>query len=110
MAVAVGNRGAGAAGLAWLKGEAGSLAGPIAKAFTAESKAQLCRLADMRDGDLLLMVADQSKVVHETLGRLRRELAAGDGDSLNAFDITARIPCLPASSTLTQRLHARASR
>jgi len=69
----------GAKGLAWLKGSEGSLTGSIAKFFTAEALSAIQQTAGMTDGDLLLAVADQTKIVHDALHRLRGELAQREG-------------------------------
>jgi aspartyl-tRNA synthetase len=77
----------GAKGLAWAKvaGE-GQLESVIAKFLNA--KALLAVLPDAKTGDLLLFGADQPKVVHEVLGRIRLML----GEELNLIDKTAWKP------------------
>jgi aspartyl-tRNA synthetase len=77
----------GAKGLAWAKvaGE-GQLESVIAKFLDA--KALLAVLPDANTGDLLLFGADQPKVVHEVLGRIRLML----GEELNLIDKTAWKP------------------
>lgn len=64
----------GAKGLAWIKIAEGDLTGPIAKFFSEEERAQLIERAEAEDGDLLLFVADKSKVVFDSLGALRLKL------------------------------------
>lgn len=63
-------KGFGAKGLAWVKitGE-GQLESVIAKFLHREQF--LASVPDAKPGDLLLFVADQAKVVHDVLGRLR---------------------------------------
>ena len=69
----VGQRGA--KGLAWMRCVDGKLESPIARFFSEESLDSLARRMEAQDGDLLLFVADQPKVVHQALGDLRVELA-----------------------------------
>ncbi|KJE27272.1 aspartate--tRNA ligase [Geobacillus kaustophilus] len=64
----------GAKGLAWLKAEGEELKGPIAKFFTDEEQAALCRALAVEDGDLLLFVADEKAIVAAALGALRLKL------------------------------------
>ncbi|MEI3605802.1 aspartate--tRNA ligase [Pseudogracilibacillus sp. SE30717A] len=64
----------GAKGLAWIKIAEGDLTGPIAKFFSEEERAQLIERSEAEDGDLLLFVADKSKVVFDSLGALRLKL------------------------------------
>lgn len=72
----------GAKGLAWLKAEAEELKGPISKFLTDAEKEALLELADVKDGDLLLFVADKTQVVFDSLGALRLKL----GKELNLID------------------------
>lgn len=72
----------GAKGLAWLKAEGGELKGPIAKFLSDAEKEQLNERADVAEGDLLLFVADKTKVVFDSLGALRLKL----GKELNLID------------------------
>jgi aspartyl-tRNA synthetase len=64
----------GAKGLAWLKGEAAGLAGPIAKFFKPEQLQALAKTFAVQPGDLLLFVADEPGVVAASLGALRVHL------------------------------------
>ncbi len=78
----------GAKGLAWIKIADGDLTGPIAKFFSEEERAQLMERAEAEDGDLLLFVADQPKIVFDSLGALRLKLGKDLGlidDSLYNF-------------------------
>lgn len=61
----------GAKGLAWLKVDAEGVKGPIAKFFQGEEGQALLQAADAEAGDLLLFVADNKKIVADTLGALR---------------------------------------
>ena len=65
----------GAKGLAWIKvaGES-EWTSPIVKFFSEGEKAQLKETAGLEVGDLIFFVADKTKVVHEALGHLRKEL------------------------------------
>lgn len=72
----------GAKGLAWLKAEGEELKGPIAKFLTDAEKEALLELAEVKDGDLLLFVADKTQVVFDSLGALRLKL----GKELNLID------------------------
>src|SRR3989441_13014913 len=73
----------GAKGLAWVKITAdGKLDSVIAKFLDA--KQLLKAVPEAKPGDLLLCVADQPKVVHDVLGRLRLLL----GDELKLIDLT----------------------
>ncbi len=64
-----------ARGLAWIKvKEDGSWQSPIAKFFTDEEKGAMADKLDMAPGDLIFFVADQPKVVNESLGHLRNLL------------------------------------
>lgn len=71
----------GAKGLAWMKVEEDGLKGPIAK-FFKEGAENLIKAMNAEAGDLLLFVADQEKVVHESLGALRVKL----GKELDLID------------------------
>jgi aspartyl-tRNA synthetase len=64
----------GAKGLVWLKAAAGGFDSPVAKFLSApESEAIRGRLA-VRDGDLVLIVADDWATTCEVLGQLRNDL------------------------------------
>ena len=68
----------GAKGLAWIKVKDG-FESPIAKFFPEEILRQMAQRLDSEEGDLMLFVADQDKVVHDVLSRMRLEF----GKSLN---------------------------
>jgi aspartyl-tRNA synthetase len=72
----------GAKGLAWLKVDADSLKGPIAKFFSEEEEQSVKATLEANTGDLLLFVADKKNVVADSLGALRQKL----GKDLNLID------------------------
>ncbi|MDO9114686.1 MAG: aspartate--tRNA ligase [Polaromonas sp.] len=65
----------GAKGLAYVKIENGVWHSTIAKFFTEAEMATISAAFNAEEGDLLLFVADKSKVVHDALGKLRNQLA-----------------------------------
>ncbi|GAA6113077.1 MAG: aspartate--tRNA ligase [Apilactobacillus sp.] len=66
----------GAKGLAWMKVTDEGLTGPISKFFTDDQVvAQLLEVTEAKSGDLLLFAADREKVVADTLGYLRCDIA-----------------------------------
>ncbi|MCM2358062.1 MAG: aspartate--tRNA ligase [Geobacteraceae bacterium] len=65
----------GAKGLAYVKMTAEGWQSPIAKFFTAEEIAAMNEAFDACEGDLLLFVADKPKIVNDSLGKLRNQLA-----------------------------------
>lgn len=66
-----------AKGLAWVKvKDDGSWQSPIAKFFTQDEKDAMARRIDMAPGDLVFFVADQPKIVNESLGHLRNHLGS----------------------------------
>ncbi|SVC29044.1 uncharacterized protein METZ01_LOCUS281898, partial [marine metagenome] len=69
----------GAKGMAWIKRNPEGWQSPIAKFFSEEHKVALEERTSMDVGDLVLFCADQPKVVHDTLGNLRREIARQRG-------------------------------
>jgi aspartyl-tRNA synthetase len=64
----------GAKGLAWIKIQKGEWNGPAAKNITAEIRAELAKLMDVEDGDVLFFGADRKKNVENVLGSLRVKL------------------------------------
>ena len=68
----------GAKGLAWVRVTAAGWQSPLAKFVGDEKKTEIAAALDLKEGDLLLMVADQEKVVCDVLSRLRLYL----GDKL----------------------------
>ena len=64
-----------AKGLAWMKGENGSLTGGISKFFSEELQRLMCEKCSVKDGDILFMIGDESGVTLKALGQLRVEIA-----------------------------------
>ncbi len=65
-----------AKGLAWIAvNEDGTLKSQIAKFFTPEKLQEIVDAMDGQPGDLILICADQNKVVFDSLGALRLELS-----------------------------------
>lgn len=64
----------GAKGLAWVKVTEEGLTGPIAK-FLTEKTDEILSVTEAKAGDLILFVADKSKVVADSLGYLRVAIA-----------------------------------
>jgi len=63
----------GAKGLSWIKVKNG-FESPVAKFFKEEIMREMSLRLEAEEGDLLLFVADEEKVVHNVLGRMRIEL------------------------------------
>lgn len=82
----------GAKGLAWVKVSEGVFTGPIAKFISEEEQELIMEKAQASDGDLLLFVADQAKVVYDSLGALRlklgKELGLIDQSKFNFLWVT----------------------
>ncbi len=64
----------GAKGLAWAKPAEGELSGGISKFLSDAEASGIRERAGANDGDLLLFVADERKLVNEVLGKLRLAL------------------------------------
>ena len=65
-----------AKGLAWIVvNEDGSIKSQIAKFFTDEKMAEIVAAMDAKPGDLILICADKDKIVFDSLGALRLEMA-----------------------------------
>ena len=71
-----------AKGMAWIKVKENEWQSPIAKFFTDDERQALTERIQMEPGDLVFFVADQPKVVNESLGNLRNHL----GKRLNLID------------------------
>lgn len=69
----------GAKGMAWVKRNENGWQSPIAKFFSDEHKAAVEERVGLEVGDLLLFCADTPKVVHDSLGNLRKEIAQRQG-------------------------------
>jgi aspartyl-tRNA synthetase len=65
----------GAKGLAWIKVKENELQSPIVKFFKEEEMNEILKALDAKPGDLLFFVADKPKVVYDSLGALRLEIA-----------------------------------
>mgnify|MGYP001032258736 FL=1 len=65
----------GAKGLAWIKYEENEFTGPIVKNIDEDILKELKDKLNIKNNDLILIVADTKKVVNETLGRLRLKIA-----------------------------------
>ena len=63
-----------AKGMAWIKVKDDSWQSPIAKFFSDDEKTALTQRLDMSPGDIVFFVADQPKIVNESLGHLRNHL------------------------------------
>lgn len=77
----------GAGGLAWFKMTDDGPAGPVSRFLAGEPGAALIERLDMKPGDLACFVADgQTRVVINSLGQLRKELAQRLGQ-IDAADL-----------------------
>ncbi len=65
----------GAKGMAWVKLQAEGWQSPIAKFFTPEQQQAMAQRLELKPGDLAVFSADSAKIVHDSLGNLRKELA-----------------------------------
>jgi aspartyl-tRNA synthetase len=66
----------GAKGMAWIKvGADGEWTSPIIKFFSDQEKEDLAKVLEAKPGDVILFGAGSKKIVHESLGHLRCEIA-----------------------------------
>ncbi len=65
----------GAQGMAWIKILPDGWQSPIAKFLSEEIREKLVERAGLEMGDIIFFVADQSKIVHDSLSNLRVRLA-----------------------------------
>ncbi len=72
----------GAKGLAWIKVLVNEWQSPIVKFFSEEEKQNLKNKLGMKEGDLVVFVADKPKIVNDALGNLREFL----GKKLHLID------------------------
>jgi len=79
----------GAKGLAWFKVAGGNLESQISKFFSFEVQGDLMAALSASNGDLLLFVADEPKVVAQSLSELRLHL----GERLELIDRSAFKHC-----------------
>jgi len=64
-----------AKGLAWMKTEAGKLAGGISKFFGDDLQKEIINTTGMNDGDIIFLIGDERSVTEKSLGTLRVEIA-----------------------------------
>lgn len=69
----------GAKGLAWLKYEDGSIDSPIAKFLSEEEKNKLISVLELKEKDIVFIIADKGSTVNTSLGALRIEIAHEKG-------------------------------
>ena len=67
-----------AKGLAWMRLKGGGFEGGVSKFFSVELQERMKNELDIKDGDILFMVGDKSKIVLDALGHLRTEIAKRD--------------------------------
>jgi aspartyl-tRNA synthetase len=87
----------GAKGLAWIKVLDNDWQSPIAKFFSQDNKAAINKKMDAEPGDLILVVADKTKTVNQSLGMLRLEVAKRLGiisKDLHSFLWVTKFPLL----------------
>ena len=65
----------GAKGVVWLRVEEGEYKSSVNKFFDQDQLAEIAKVFDAKVGDLILIVADKTKVVFDSLGFLRRHVA-----------------------------------
>jgi aspartyl-tRNA synthetase len=65
----------GAKGLAWIKVEKDGWHSPIAKFISASQRDEIEKITAAKVGDVILILADEVKIVQEALGNLRLHLA-----------------------------------
>ena len=68
--------------LAYLKMEKGTLTGSVAKPLSEAEKAEITKQLDLKDNDLVLIIADKLKIANTALGALRVRL----GHELNLIN------------------------
>jgi len=73
----------GAKGLVWIKVEDGEITSPISKFFDQSGLQKICDVFSAKAGDIIFIVADKAKIVFDSLGFLRRDIA-GKLDLLDA--------------------------
>jgi aspartyl-tRNA synthetase len=97
-----------AKGMAWIKVKENEWQSPITKFFSDKEKEALAKRIAMEPGDLVFFVADQPKVVNESLGHLRNHLGKTLGliaeDEFNFLWVT-RFPMFEYDET-EKRLQA----
>ncbi len=91
-----------AKGMAWIKLNNDGWQSPIGKFFTAEQKEALEERVGLKVGDLVLFCADNTRIVHDALGNLRKEIARRRGlinDSEYRFVWVTDFPLFEYSET-----------
>ncbi|MSA70386.1 aspartate--tRNA ligase [Holdemania massiliensis] len=82
----------GAKALAWLKMANGELSGSVAKVLKPEEKTALIETLELKDNDLIFLIADKAKVAQTALGALRiklgRQLKLIDESQFNFLWVT----------------------
>ena len=68
-----------AKGLAWIKVNADGIQSPIAKFLTEDELNSIISVTDAQVNDVIFIVADKNKVVFDSLGALRIEIAKQNG-------------------------------
>ena len=66
----------GAKGLAWIKVEEDDITSPISKFFDRQGLQKICDVFSAKAGDIIFIVADKPKIVFDSLGFLRRDIAS----------------------------------
>lgn len=69
----------GAKGLVWIKKGVDEITSSVNKFFSKEELEELLAVFDAQEGDLVLIAADKKKVVFDSLGFLRRDIAGKMG-------------------------------
>jgi aspartyl-tRNA synthetase len=93
----------GAKGLVWIKVQEEGWQSSVEKFFEAQEKRQVNERVSAQPGDVILVVADRARTVHETLGRLRLDVAGRLGWMDNrkfAFTWVTRFPLLEYNEEL----------
>ncbi|WP_448910994.1 aspartate--tRNA ligase [Holdemania massiliensis] len=82
----------GAKALAWLKMANGELSGSVAKVLKPEEKTALIETLELKDNDLIFLIADKAEVAQTALGALRiklgRQLKLMDESQFNFLWVT----------------------
>ena len=83
----------GAKGLVWMVvQEGGTVRSPVAKFLTYDEIREIVAALDAEEGDTLLIVADELRVVHNVLGQLRLDLGKPDNNDELAFAFIVDFP------------------
>lgn len=82
----------GAKGLAWIKASGPAWQGSAAKFFGDDEKKVMGEMAVLKDGDIILLVADKAGIVNDALGNIRvalaRKLNLVDESKMDIFWVT----------------------